>query len=112
MVASGKSISTLQKPDKLYLENANLHFALAPENTSKGTIREAFFLNQLRNAGHELSMPKQGDFYVDDSYTFEIGGKDKPAVQIKGVSNAYIAADEMETGVHQKIPLWLFGFLY
>ncbi len=31
--------------------------------------------------------------------------------QIKGISDAYIAADGIECGCGQKIPLWMFGFL-
>ena len=44
--ASGKSVSILQKPDKLYLENTNLQYAIEPTRTDKGTLRESFFLNQ------------------------------------------------------------------
>ena len=41
--AAGKSISILQKPDNLYLENINLHYALASSQADKGTLRESFF---------------------------------------------------------------------
>ena len=75
--ASGASISILQKPDKIYLENPNLHKALASGAPNKGSQRESFFLNQLRNASHEVSLPTQGDFLVDQQYTFEIGGRNK-----------------------------------
>ena len=30
----------------------------------------------------------------------------------EGLENAYIAADEIEVGFGNKIPLWLFGFMY
>lgn len=109
---AGKSTSTLQKPDKIFLENTNLHYTLAPENADRGTLRESFFLNQLRNAGHEVSLPAAGDFLVDGKFTFEIGGKGKSGAQLKGTRNSYVAADEMESGALNKIPLWLFGFLY
>ena len=109
---TGKSISTLQKPDKIYLENTNLHYALAYEKLDRGSLREAFFFNQLSNAGHELSLPKQGDFKVDDYWTFEIGGRDKSNRQLQGVENAFIASDDIESGALNKIPLWMFGLLY
>ncbi len=109
--AAGKSISILQKPDKIFLENPNLHHILS-ENVNKGSLREAFFLNQLRNAGYYLSMPLRGDFMVNEKYIFEIGGKNKPYDQIAGIENAFIIADDMETGAYNKIPLWLIGFLY
>ena len=110
--AAGKSISTLQKPDKIFLENTNLQAALAPENSDRGSQRESFFLNQLRNSGHQVSMPVSGDFLVDNTFTFEIGGKGKSMHQVKGTEKSYIAADEIEIGIGEKIPLWLFGFLY
>ncbi|SKB63007.1 hypothetical protein SAMN05660226_02352 [Parapedobacter luteus] len=112
LYAAGRSISTLQKPEKIYLENANLHFALAPQHVDKGSLREAFFVNQLRHARHRVSLPAKGDFLVDERWTFEVGGKNKTMDQLAGVQDAYIAADDMESGVLRKIPLWLFGFLY
>jgi predicted AAA+ superfamily ATPase len=108
----GKSISILQKPDKIYLENPNLHQVLASNESDKGSIRESFFMNQLKNAKHQISLPNQGDFLVDDIHTFEVGGKGKNSKQIEGLVNAYIAADDIETGLFNKIPLWMFGLLY
>lgn len=110
--AAGKSISTLQKPDKIFLENTNLSFALSPNNTDKGSIREAYFMNQLKNAGHEINLPLKGDFFVDDKLTFEIGGKGKSAKQLTGIENSFIAIDDLEAGIGNKIPLWMFGLLY
>ena len=54
----------------------------------------------------------KGDFLINDKYVFEIGGKDKSKKQIEGIENAYVAADDIEFGFSNKIPLWLFGFLY
>lgn len=110
--ATGRSISILQKPEKIYLENTNLQQTLAPENVNRGTQREAFFINQLRNAGHEVSLPAKGDFMIDRQYTFEIGGKGKTAIQIKGIGDAFVAMDDIEIGARNQIPLWLFGMLY
>jgi hypothetical protein len=52
------------------------------------------------------------DFMVNDKYLFEVGGKNKTKKQIAGVQNAFIAADDIEFAQENKIPLWLFGFLY
>ncbi len=112
LTAAGKSISTLQKPDKIFLENTNLLFALSPNNTDKGSLREAFFMSQLKNTGHEISLPLKADFYVDDKYTFEIGGKEKNPKQLTAINNAYFAVDELAAGTANKIPLWMFGLLY
>ena len=76
-----------------------------------GTIRETFF-SSLLSYPHTLNYPKQGDFIVDEHYTFEVGGKTKDNKQIKELQNAYIVADDIEIGAGNKIPLWLFGFLY
>jgi hypothetical protein len=74
-------------------------------------VRETFFVNQL-GFRHHLLYTNQGDFLVNEKYTFEIGGRGKSNHQIQGVSDSYIVADEIEVGFNQKIPLWLFGFLY
>ena len=104
-------INYLVKPDKIFLENTNLMYAFGQENTNIGTVRETFFLNQL-SAKHKVTYPKSGDFMVNDKYIFEIGGKNKSYKQIAGVKNSFIAADGIEYGFKNKIPLWLFGFLY
>ena len=104
--------SKLQKPAKIYLENTNLMFVLSPVKFNVGNVREAFFANQL-GYHNNISYHESTDFFVNEKYAFEIGGKDKTAKQIKGLENAFIAADEfLEYGFQNKIPLWLFGFLY
>ena len=108
---AGISISTLQKPAKVYLNNTNLSYALAPLNTQIGTLRETFFINQV-SYGHQVSLPKKGDFMVNDHYIFEVGGRQKSAKQIENLEHAYIVSDDIETSIYDKIPLWLFGFLY
>ncbi|MEJ2883542.1 hypothetical protein [Pedobacter sp. GR22-6] len=70
------------------------------------------FLNQFRNTGHTVSLAKAGDFTVDEMHTFEVGGADKTFRQIAGISNSYVAADDLEIGSGNKIPLWLFGLMY
>jgi predicted AAA+ superfamily ATPase len=104
-------ISQLQKPDKLFLENTNLMFLLVNDQANKGNLRETFFVNQL-SYKHRLNYAEKADFLVDNTYTFEIGDKDKTQYQIKDTENAYIAADDIVYGFQNKIPLWLFGFLY
>ncbi|MGB3850618.1 MAG: AAA family ATPase [Tunicatimonas sp.] len=111
LVSVGKSISTLQKPDKIYLNNPNLAHALASEQINVGSQRETFFLNQVK-VNYQVSLPTRGDFYVDSQFTFEVGGKGKNTQQIAQVADSYVAADDLEVGHQNKIPLWLFGFLY
>ena len=104
------SLDNLSSPEKIYCENTNLMYALTPD-ADIGTAREAFFLNQVAN-GHAVTYPKKGDFLVDDRWLFEIGGKGKTFKQIKDVPDSFVVNDGVEIGFGNKIPLWLFGFLY
>lgn len=106
-----KGNSKLQKPTKIYLENTNLMYVLSPSKANTGNVRETFFANQLGNK-HKLSYHETADFFVDETYTFEIGGKDKSSKQIMNLGNGYIVSDAIEYGYQNRIPLWLFGFLY
>jgi len=104
-------ISKMNKPEKIYLNNPNLVNSLADNQSNQGTLRETFFFNQLQVL-HSINGSEKSDFLVDDKYTFEIGGKNKTQKQITGIENAYVAADNIEYAQQNKIPLWLFGFLY
>ncbi|MBQ9368052.1 MAG: AAA family ATPase [Victivallales bacterium] len=108
--ASGATLKNLSRPAKIYCENPNLMYALASE-APIGTIRECFFLNQLRS-GHQVVYPSQGDFLVDGKYLYEIGGRKKSFSQIKDVPDSFLAVDNTEIGRGNRIPLWCFGFLY
>ena len=103
-------IKKIAKPAKIYLNNTNLLYACCDKNEI-GTIRETFFANQVK-LKYKLNISKQGDFLIDDKYVVEVGGKNKSYKQIKDIQNSYIVADDIEVGYKNKIPLWLFGFLY
>jgi len=105
-----KGLTSLSKPEKLYLNNTNLFYALC-EDPEIGTIRESFFANQLQEQ-HTLTTTKKGDFIVNNKITFEIGGESKGFKQIKDIENAFLVQDTDSTENPYKIPLWLFGFLY
>jgi len=105
------SDSLFTKPDKIYLGNPNFMFLLCEEKPNTGTLRETFFCQQL-SVKHKVHMSPKSDFLIDKRYTFEIGGKAKTSKQIEGITNSYIAADGIEYGFTNRIPLWLFGFLY
>lgn len=106
-----KGIGVLTKPEKIYLNNTNLMFALAQENTNIGNLRETFFLNQFLGL-HTIHLSEVSDFIINQKYTFEIGGKNKTKKQIAGLSNAYVAKDNIEIGFANQIPVWLFGFMH
>ncbi len=104
-------VSKLQKPLKVYLENTNLMYALSPLAANIGNKRETFFANQLGYL-HRIEYIEKGDFLVDGKFVFEVGGKDKTQKQIEFARNGFVAADDIEFGFQNRIPLWLFGFLY
>jgi hypothetical protein len=108
--ASTSGISYLQKPEKIYLQNPNFIHLFSPTMSNIGNIRETFFFNQV-SAVHAVTSSKFGDFMVDDTYVFEVGGPSKTSEQIRGVPNSYLALD-IPGGQEKKIPLWLFGMLY
>ena len=105
-----KEFQNLVKPDKIYLHNPNLMYALSDE-VNIGTLRETFFVNQLSALG-EVHYPKKGDFLVGRKYLFEVGGRNKNFDQIKDESNSFLALDGIEVGFGNRIPLWMFGLLY
>ena len=106
-----KGINSLNKPEKIYLNNSNLMYNHADDNANIGNIRETFIYNQL-NAIYKTNASKESDFLVSDKYTFEVGGKNKSQKQIEKLQNAYVVKDDIEIGSDNVIPLWLFGFLY
>lgn len=105
------SVGKMQKPDKIYIHNTNLLYALSSQQ-SIGTVRECFVVNQLSH-GHTIEYGKQqGDFKIDGKYVIEVGGHDKSFEQIAGLPHSYVLADDMEFPVGRKLPLWLAGMLY
>ncbi len=108
---AGKSISSLAKPEKIFLHHPNFYYVFKDTITNKGSLRETFFVNQL-SYKHKVEIAQKGDFLINEKYIFEIGGKSKDYNQIANLNNSFVVADEIEIGYKNKIPLWLFGFLY
>lgn len=104
-------IKQLSKPDKVYLGNTNYAFALGGEQTNIGSVRESFFLSQVR-VKHEVAYSNNVDFLVSGSYEVEIGGKNKTKKQLAGLDHALIVLDNIEVGYGNQLPLWLFGLTY
>lgn len=105
-----KSYKRLVNPEKIYLGNTNLMYALSPK-IEIGTLRETFFIDQCASVG-TVQMPPKGDFLVNGKYLFEVGGEGKTFDQIADIPNSYLAVDGIETGYGARIPLWMFGLLY
>ena len=110
MTVELKSYKKLVNPEKIYLGNTNLMYALSPK-IDTGTVRETFFIDQCTSVG-TVQMPSKGDFLVNGQYLFEVGGERKTFDQIADIPNSYLAIDDIETGYGSRIPLWMFGLLY
>ena len=108
---SGGGLSALQKPEKIYLDNTNLAYALPDAPPDLGSLRETFLFNQL-SCTASTTAPDTADFFVNERYLLQVGGKGKKQKQLKGTPDGFLVLDDIETGVGNQIPLWLFGFLY
>ena len=106
------NVKRLQKPDKIYMENPNMLHALATTQVNEGSEREVFFINQLSSKYVVEYSKTSADFTIGHQYTIEVGGRSKDGKQIAGVANGYIASADEEYVLGNRIPLWLFGFLY
>lgn len=108
--AGNKGLKALGKPDKILFNNTNLMYALG-STADAGTARESFF-SAMMSYNHTVQYAKQGDLQVDGRLIFEVGGKGKGFAQIAGLPDSFVVADGIEIGFGNKIPLWLFGFVY
>ena len=100
----------LQKPEKLYLDNSNIIYALGLDKSDDGTIRETMFLSWTRQV-YSVYSSKISDFEID-GITFEVGGRNKTGRQIKSAERGFVVKDDIEYAVGNTIPIWMFGFLY
>lgn len=111
LYSDSKTITRLQKPDKIYLHDPNMFYALG-YGEKIGTIRECFLINQL-SVKHTVEYGKeQGDFIIDGNITIEVGRPDKTFEQVADIPNSYIFADRIELPVGKKLPLWMAGLVY
>lgn len=114
LMASSKGNALIRKPGKVYLNNTNLLAAINGSlklETDVGGIRETFFVNQV-SGFHKIALHDHADFVIDDHFVFEVGGKSKKTTQLQNEKNGFLAIDDTPIGFGNKIPLYLFGFLY
>lgn len=105
-----RSPKSVAKPEKILFNNTDIMAALSSINDI-GTVRETFVASMLAQ-GHTVYEPPTGDFLVDEKYVLEVGGHKKTFRQIADLPDSYIVLDDTETGLGNRIPLWMFGFLY
>ena len=97
----------IKKPDLVYMHNTNLMYAIDPENITNNTLRQTFFCNQV-GYQHQVKTSGKADFKVNEHFHFSVGNK----YTVPVADDSYAAADMIEIGTENIIPLWLFGFLY
>ncbi len=107
MLFSNGNEDEIKKPDMVYLHNTNLMYAIDEGNINNKNLRQTFFYNQV---GYKNQVKSSGkaDFKVNDQYHFNVGGKYAAPAE----DGYFAAADMIEVGNGNVIPLWLFGFLY
>lgn len=103
-------LKLLEKVEKIYLQNPNLAYALSETTPDVGNMRENIFLAWMQ-VTHRVTSSKASDFEID-GYTFEVGGKNKGQLQLRGTSDGYVVRDGIEYASRNTIPLWMFGFIY
>ena len=96
----------VRKPERVYMHNTNLLYAIMPENTDSENLRHTFFYNQV-GSRYDINSSSVADFTINHRYDFLVGGR-----KTEASGDAYAAADMVEIGEGKKIPLWLMGFLY
>jgi uncharacterized protein len=96
----------LRKPARLYMHNTNILLTVTPDRAEPSLLRHTFFYNQVGMRNGVKSSP-DADFLINDRYAFMVGGR-----KLENLTGQYCAVDMIDTGEGNKIPLWLFGFLY
>lgn len=107
---TGSGLGAVSNPEKIFLDNTNLSYALCNETPNIGTLRETAFNQMVRVTLPVKASPKT-DFKIGD-YSFEVGGKNKGTQQIAGVEKSFVVRDDTLYRSLNFIPLWHFGFLY
>ena len=99
-----------KKPAKVIMNNSNLIYAIYPIHVEQQDVMETFFVNALLS-GHLVNEGnKQGNYIIDESKRFRICDAENTKMRLN--NETIYARYNTEVGKDNKIPLWLFGFLY
>ena len=95
------------KPMKVYLQNTNLIYANPQRHLSQQVVAETFFYNALHALHKVNATVRNAMFFIDNKYYFDVRCDKSIRDMIRPT-----AIGEIELGLGNSIPLWLFGFLY
>ena len=99
-----------KKPAKVIMNNSNLIYAIYPIHVEQQDVMETFFVNALLS-GHLVNEGnKQGNYIIDKNKRFRICDAENTKMRLN--NETIYARYNTEVGKDNKIPLWLFGFLY
>lgn len=98
-----------KKPEKVYMHNTNLMYAVSANKVDEDDVRKTFFYNIVHTRHKINSSDCNADFLVDRQYHFKI---EKKISDQKIDPSIYYVEHKLEIGTGKQIPLWLFGFLY
>lgn len=99
-----------KKPAKVIMNNSNLIYAIYPIHVEQQDVMETFFVNALLSGYLVNEGNKQGNYIIDENKRFRIC--DAENVKMRLNNETIYARYNTEIGKDNKIPLWLFGFLY
>lgn len=100
-----------KKPAKVMMHNTNLQYVIYPNKASEQDLMETFFVNCMWKDHIVNQSTKDHFFIVDDNKKFRICDA-KSEHKIRYNNDTLYARYHTEVGHDNKIPLWLFGFLY
>ena len=100
-----------KKPSKVMMHNTNLQYVIYPNKADTQDLMETFFVNCMWK-DHAVNQAGKDRFYlVDGKQKFRICNA-KSEHKIHYTSDTVYARYNTEVGQDNRIPLWLFGFLY
>ena len=100
-----------KKPSKIMMHNPNLMYAIYPIVPDEQVVMETFFVNALWK-DHLVNQSNKEHYYiVDEKRKFRICDA-RGTSKVRYNNDTIYARYNTEVGKDNKIPLWLFGFLY
>ena len=100
-----------KKPSKIMMHNPNLMYAIYPIVPNEQVVMETFFVNALWKDHLVNQCNKEHHYIVDEKKKFRICDA-RGTSEVRYNNDTIYARYNTEVGKDNKIPLWLFGFLY
>ena len=100
-----------KKPSKIMMHNPNLMYAIYPIVPNEQVVMGTFFVNALWKDHLVNQSNKEHHYIVDEKKKFRICDA-RGTNKVRYNNDTIYARYNTEVGKGNKIPLWLFGFLY